>query len=290
MSIILSKVAFPKKGQIKPVAQHVGYVARGATTQGKRLEGMRLEVYSENEVQTHDFGYLAGPAPTVHINSGLQHCTQVSLFDLKKQVGASSHFQVVSFSSENAKRMPTFEDFKADIIDMRETLEILGAKRNNLQGICIFGMGEYYPARSQDVIRILHSLGISIPFVYACKDADDVYRTYLGNGLISRIPHDCEDSYTLKRISPDSKDLSPIMIENIEKAEAYFKELCGNIGEDAFNNKLLPRLVALYYNRPATFLKQIKQIVRVSSNETLREMKKIFTFYKLPEAGETLEI
>jgi hypothetical protein len=251
---------------------------------------MRLEVYSEYDIQTHDFGYLAGPAPTVHINSGLQHCTQVALFDLKKQIGASSHFQVVNFSSENAKRMPTLEDFRTDIIDMRETLEVLGAKRKDLQGICIFGMGEYYPARSQDVIRTLHSLGIPIPYVRACKDADDVYRTYLGSGLITRIPHDCEDSYTLKRINPESKDLVPIMLENIEKAEEYFRELCGNLGEDAFNNKLLPRLIALYYNRPATFLKQIKQAIRVGSDATLKDMKAFFTFYKLPEVEGSPEI
>lgn len=271
--MLVKAIRFPAKSQIHAAVQQHGFVARAATLQGKRAATLEIEFLQGNRIAPRDFGYVVGTA--IHDNVGLEQCSQITLFDLKRPVGASSHLQIVDAKGANGVTGP--QDLKTDVADMVEILKVLGSSRSDLAAYCIFGANEEFVADVRLIISTIRSAGIPVIGSSPCLNSDDLYATHLSKGLITISSSESMRSRRLFLARPNRPDLSEIILQLFEEGSAYHREICGDFGTREFNGHLLPRLVALYSNRPAKAAQSIREAVDLGADH---RPSKIGLFFK----------
>lgn len=284
------KYSFPPRQYIASTVKQHGFVARAAVRHGLRSRTVPVEIYERNTVRLGDFGFLAGNV--IHENSGLEHCTQITLLDLKRKIGASSHLQCVNVK-EPRGLFHTPSDIKNDIKGMIYTLETLGSNRKDLRSVCIFGTAKVRPAYAEFILTLLRSMEIPVVGGFDCSDADNHYLTDLASGEIkikkgiSIVPGlpmpdpnggEYERLYQVVGTRPDrSKEILRLM----DEAEEYRRQLFRNdAGKKEFRDFTLQRLAAMYFNKPRSFIKHAKMAVDEGYDVSIKRMDAHFMSFE----------
>lgn len=281
------RISFPPVHQLRATCRETGFVARSALHHGERRPELELDRLNKRHVLTQDLGYIAGTA--VHVNLGLEHCTQVVLFDPAKKIGASSHLEAVHYTDALARKVPTRQDILRDITDMVETLGLLGANPHKLTGYCVFGVGSGLPADLPWVIRVLNGLGIKLPAVAPCFNPDDAYRADLLRGLVTLSAAEDPKPVTLFQTAARQTDLTPRVLAVFQQAEAYHQRICGVFGKEEFAEYTIPRLAAIHFAQPYILLAELKKAVKQGADLSPTKIGPFLREYGLARSGPAAE-
>ena len=271
-------VAFPKPSQIRDEAVKTGFVARAAMSNGQRPPRLDVGIFdtrNQREVELRDFGWIAG-RNIVHINSGLHFCAQIAIFDLKNGIGASSHFEADHLSNGSG---PTPADLQKDVAEMADAMAQIGADPQNLLAHCVFGIGAEQPGDVRRILTTLRAAGIPVAGANACRNGDEIYYTNLSSGNISYSPATSDAIRTVFAAEPAMKDRAELVLGLFDQAEQLRQDSCGIHGKTEFNEFLLPRLAALFFNDGNKFMKIVAHAAELGADKTTKTIGDFFKRY-----------